>query len=125
MVPGLQLKLLDTTASNCHIYPYRQVVGSLLYISCATRWDIANAVAYLSKFMKGWDETHWHAAKHLLCYLKGTRGYIILYSRSHYTGPESWHLKFILMLIGQEIKLIANQSPAILVYLQVDRFSGP
>jgi len=48
-------------------------IGSL-YISCATRWDIAYTVAYLSKFMKGWDETHWHAAKH---YLKGTRGYTI------------------------------------------------
>jgi len=77
MVPGLQLNLLDTTTPNCHMYPYREVVGSLLYISCATSWDIAYAVAYLSKFMKEWDETHWHAAKHLLHYLKGTRGYTI------------------------------------------------
>jgi len=43
--------------------------------------------------MKGWDETHWHAAKHLLCYLKGTRGDTILYSPSHYTGPEFLALK--------------------------------
>jgi len=35
------------------------------------------------------------------------------------------HLKFILMPIGQEMKLIANQSAAILEYLQVDQFSGP
>jgi len=41
IVPGIQLKLLVTTATNCHMSPYRQVVGSLLYIACATRWDIA------------------------------------------------------------------------------------
>lgn len=50
---------------------YRQVVGSLQYLSF-TRPDIAYAVKKLSQFMHKPTEDHWQAAKRILRYLAGT-----------------------------------------------------
>ncbi|OXA48994.1 Copia protein [Folsomia candida] len=52
--------------------PYRQRVGSLIYLAKCTRPDISYAVSRLSQFMHAYDETHWKAAKQVLRYLKGT-----------------------------------------------------
>ena len=35
-------------------FPYREVVGSVMYLMCSTRPDIAYAVGQLSKFMNNW-----------------------------------------------------------------------
>lgn len=50
---------------------YRQVVGSLQYLSF-TRPGIAYAVNKLSQFMHKPTEDHWQAAKRVLRYLAGT-----------------------------------------------------
>jgi hypothetical protein len=53
-----------------------------MYLSQATRPDISFAVAYLSKFMCGYDDSHWIAVKHVIRYLKATRHLAIVYQRS-------------------------------------------
>ena len=62
--------------------PYRQLVGSLLYISMTTRPDIAYAVSILSRFMSCPTDFHWKTAKRVVCYLKGTRDYGLVFGNS-------------------------------------------
>lgn len=61
------------------IFPYRELIGSLMYLSVATRPDIANATAKLAQFAENPDDTHWKAAKRILRYLKGTISYSLVY----------------------------------------------
>jgi hypothetical protein len=52
--------------------PYRQVLGSLMYATCATRPHLPFAVSYLSQFASHPTQVHWAALKRVLCYIKGT-----------------------------------------------------
>jgi Reverse transcriptase (RNA-dependent DNA polymerase) len=64
----------DEKAAVSHL-PFRQLVGSLMYIAIGTRPDIAHAVQQLSQFNDCFGRTHWEHAKHVVRYLKGTRTY--------------------------------------------------
>lgn len=48
--------------------PYREVVGSLMYLALHTRPDISYAVTKLSQYNSKPGEKHWHQAKHILRY---------------------------------------------------------
>lgn len=61
-------------------YPFRQLVGSLLFLSTVTRPDIAYAVGIVSRFLEKPGEDHVKAGKRILRYLKGTEKFGILYS---------------------------------------------
>ncbi|KAK2578606.1 hypothetical protein KPH14_001023 [Odynerus spinipes] len=52
--------------------PYRELIGTLMYLAVCSRPDIAHAVSYLSQYCNYYDGTHWTAAKRVLRYLKGT-----------------------------------------------------
>ena len=52
--------------------PYREVVGSLMYLATSTRPDIAFAVSQLSRVASCPSNVHWDHGMHLLRYLKGT-----------------------------------------------------
>jgi hypothetical protein len=60
---------------------YRVMVGSLLYLACWTRPDIAFAVSELSRFVSDPGGTHMQAAKRVLRYLKGTKDLGLRYTR--------------------------------------------
>jgi hypothetical protein len=62
---------------------YQQLVGSLMYVACATRPDIAYAVNTCAQFMSNPGHRHEEAAKHILRYLKGTKDVGITYSKQH------------------------------------------
>lgn len=53
--------------------PYRELIGSLMYLAVCTRPDIAFAVNYLSQFNCCYNASHWTAAKQILRYLQGTK----------------------------------------------------
>ena len=53
--------------------PYRQIVGSLLYLVSGTRPDIAYSVSQVCRFMQNPGKQHWEAVKQILRYLKGTQ----------------------------------------------------
>jgi len=55
--------------------PYRELIGSLMYLAVGTRPDIMFAVSYLSQFNDCFDKTHWIAAKRVLRYIKKTINY--------------------------------------------------
>lgn len=52
--------------------PYREAIGSLLFVSNGTRPDIALAVNRLSRYMEAPHKLHWNAVKRVIKYLKGT-----------------------------------------------------
>lgn len=56
-------------------FPYRELVGSLMYLAVGTRPDIAYIVSKLSQFLEHPSVEHWNAAKRVLKYLKGTVNY--------------------------------------------------
>lgn len=59
--------------------PFRQAVGSLLYLANATRPDIAFAVNALSRKQSNYDENDWNKVKRVIKYLKGTISLGLLY----------------------------------------------
>lgn len=60
---------------------FRQLVGRLIYLS-ATRPDLIFSVSYKSRFMTTPTSNHWAAAKGILCYVKGTLDFGILYGQT-------------------------------------------
>ena len=60
---------------------YRVIVGSLLYLSCWTRPDIAFAVSELSRFVSDPGQVHMQAAKRVLRYLAGTKDLGLKFTR--------------------------------------------
>ena len=52
--------------------PYREFVGTALYLAGATRPDISSIVRQLSKFLGNPGPAHWQACKRLMRYLAGT-----------------------------------------------------
>ncbi|CAB0034441.1 unnamed protein product [Trichogramma brassicae] len=61
----------DIDALNKEI-PYRSAIGSLMYLACATRPDIAYAVSRAARSMSNPSTSDWTAVKRILRYLKGT-----------------------------------------------------
>ncbi len=76
--PGVKLSIADSPKSKkeeleMRNIPYREAVGSLLYISIATRPDISYAVGVLSRFSSNPGMAHWKAVKHLMHYSRVPR----------------------------------------------------
>ncbi|GJY36393.1 retrovirus-related pol polyprotein from transposon TNT 1-94 [Tanacetum coccineum] len=70
MVTSSSLSLDDSTAFSNPV-KYRQVVGSLQYVTLS-RPDIAFAVNKVCQYMHAPTENHWSAVKRILRYLHGT-----------------------------------------------------
>eukprot|EP00253_Pinus_taeda_P007479 PITA_07479 len=79
-VMGLKLTKEDSS-KDFNPKLYKSIVGSLMYLT-ATRPDIMHAVSLISRFMERPKETHWQAAKRILRYVNGMKGFGILYSSS-------------------------------------------
>lgn len=59
--------------------PYRQAIGSLMFLMVGSRPDIAFSVCYLAKFYEAPLLAHWKAVKRVLRYISGTRNEGISY----------------------------------------------
>ncbi|POM74328.1 Integrase catalytic core protein [Phytophthora palmivora] len=59
--------------------PYRSLVGSLMYLACETRPDIAVAVAKLSRYLENPGQRHWDAGIKVVRYLLKTKDVAITY----------------------------------------------
>ena len=53
---------------------YRELVGTLLCRTMATRHNISYTVGVLCRFVENPGPLHWAAAQHVLRYLKGSVG---------------------------------------------------
>lgn len=75
--------------------PYRQAVGSLMYLAVCTRPDLAHAVGVLSQHLERPSFAHWDALLHVFRYLKGTTHLGIKFNGLSTTcveGAKSQHL---------------------------------
>jgi hypothetical protein len=63
--------------------PYRQIVGSLVYLVEMTRPDLTFAVHQLSCYTHNPGVKHWKAAKQVVKYLKGTETTGVRYTRTN------------------------------------------
>jgi hypothetical protein len=84
MVPAANYSKRDSPTSPADIarmrkVPYREAIGSLMYVAIATRPDISFAVSCLSQFLENPGEAHWQAVKHVFRYLAGTRDQALTY----------------------------------------------
>jgi hypothetical protein len=60
--------------------PYRSAVGSLMYLACATRPDIAFAVSKAARSMAEPTSNDWVSVKRIFRYLRGTKTSGLLYT---------------------------------------------
>lgn len=61
--------------------PYRELVGSLLYLATISRPDIAFATCYLSRYLDRPTQELWTAGKRILRYLKQTKEKGLIYQK--------------------------------------------
>ena len=73
MDPGFVSKILDSDKLLATSTPYRELMGSLLYISRQTRPDVVYAVNLLCQHLHQPTERMWEAAKKVLIYLNSTK----------------------------------------------------
>lgn len=73
------VKLVSPTSATNSNVPYREVVGSLLFLAMVSRPDIAYAVGVASRYLDNYNETHWRAVKRILRYIKETRSFGLLF----------------------------------------------
>lgn len=64
--------------------PFRQLIGSLMYLAVATRPDITFTVNRLSQFNEKYQDIHWSAAKRVLRYLRGTQNYGLVFKKDSF-----------------------------------------
>lgn len=62
------------------VYPYREAIGSLLYLSTKTRPDIAYATSYGSRYISNPKKSNVNDVKRMFRYVKGTINQGIQYS---------------------------------------------
>ena len=96
--PGSTLDSENTNEQTTS-FPYRQAVGSLVYLAYLTRPDICWALSKLSQYFDKPSTIHVSSVKRVFRYLKGTRDYklvfkptiqpLIGYSDSDWAGDHS------------------------------------
>ncbi|XP_037870990.1 uncharacterized protein LOC119629381 [Bombyx mori] len=63
--------------------PYRELIGSLIYLTVTTRPDLTFAVSYLSRFLDKPNEELWKAGKRVVRYLKETKEKGLLFKKTN------------------------------------------
>jgi hypothetical protein len=72
-------KATDTDIIDTN-FPYRQTIGSLIYLMTATRPDISWIVSKLSQFLDNPTTSHVAAVKRVLRYIKATKSYSLTFT---------------------------------------------
>ncbi|MBW0461525.1 hypothetical protein O181_001240 [Austropuccinia psidii MF-1] len=69
---------------------YRSAIGSINYLSTATRPELCFAVSSLSQYLENPGVKHWHAFLHVLWYLKGSLNVGLKYKKNGAQGISAW-----------------------------------
>jgi hypothetical protein len=83
-----QCPLSDSERAYMKDRPYLALVGALLFVSCQTRPDAAQAVCVLSRFSSNPGRAHWEALLGVLSYLCHTSKTGLTYSRAASPSPS-------------------------------------
>lgn len=63
-------------------YPYRKLIGSLMFVYCWGRPDIGVALSICARYQDNPGKRHWDAARNILKYLKATQYHCIRFTRN-------------------------------------------
>lgn len=78
MEKGLQLQREGTPTKE----PYRELLGSLMYIMLSVRPDICFPVGYLGRYQQHPTEAHWQSLKRVVRYLKESSNTVLTFQRT-------------------------------------------
>ncbi|KAI5748286.1 hypothetical protein M8J77_023876 [Diaphorina citri] len=62
--------------------PYRELIGSIMYLMLATRPDLSFCINFFSRYQNNYCEQLWQSLKRVLRYIKGTRDFGLIYEKS-------------------------------------------
>ena len=84
--PGVKLSVVNSPGDDLgklemERFPYRQVVGKLMYLAVCTRPDIGQAISELSRFNSNPGLKHWESAMKVLRHLSGTAAVGLMFKR--------------------------------------------
>ena len=68
---GLKLEEFDKVEET-ESWPFREVVGGIMWLAISTRPDISNAVPSVARYYSTPKAVHWKAALGILAYINGT-----------------------------------------------------
>lgn len=71
------------------MFPYRELIGSLMYLATCTRPDLAYVVGQLSRYVQNPTQQHIGAAKRVLRYIIGTKSLGIVYAYTTESQQEN------------------------------------
>ena len=72
----------ETSTETEPLFPYRQMVGSLMYAMVGTRFDIASAVSIVSRYLDKPKKIHCDMVRRIFWYLRGSSDYKLTYAKS-------------------------------------------
>ncbi|MBW0499046.1 hypothetical protein O181_038761 [Austropuccinia psidii MF-1] len=93
LIPNSHLKAASRTEQEEFLslkVNYQSAVGSLSYLSTATRPDLSYLISTLSQFLENPGILHWKAFLHVLKYLKGTNNAGLMYKRNVEKPPVAY-----------------------------------
>ena len=76
--------------NNMTNIPYREAVGSLMYLTIGSRPDIAYSVSNVSRYMEKPSIENWNAVKQIFRYIKGSSDICIRYGNSSSSSSASF-----------------------------------
>ena len=78
---GVRLRRADDQELSAELKakPFRQAVGTLMYLMIGSRPDLAFAITNVSSYLSCFVQEHWEAVKRVLRYVKGTPDHCLEY----------------------------------------------
>ena len=70
--------------------PYSSSIGSLMYPQVCTKPDIAYVIRVLGRYQSNSRVDHWKSTKKVMCYLQGTKHFILTYKQTGYLEVTSY-----------------------------------
>ena len=70
--------------------PYRQAIGSLMYLMVSTRPDLASSIQVLAKYMQNPGIDHWEGVKRVFRYLKTTMNLCLRFEKEGSTQVRGY-----------------------------------
>ena len=77
---GVKLEEVDEDEET-ESWPFRELVGGLMWLVISTRPDISNAVRSVARYCSAPKAIHWKSALGILAYINGTCGFGVMYQR--------------------------------------------
>ena len=71
----------EVEVKTMEVTPYREAIGSLMYLMVSTRPDLGSSIQVFSKYMQNPGPEHWLGVKRVFKYLKQTMGLCLRYER--------------------------------------------